>query len=256
MSALFSRCLRRAHFVIPFPWCVYFFWRTGKMGAPWGWYGEEERTKPVVLKRNRSKSNIILTTPPNLPRSNNNFSPRPSESTSGGRGRLQHFLYRAIMTDSTLSFPVMLARQKPSFFSVRVFASTRTDAYTKVRGHGSDPERSARPRQLTPRLQHDPGPVCPATNHHHAAVAGFSLRCHHTIPVVARLGVHCHHTFPVVARLGVNSHRHHTSRRSRASACPYHHSAVAGFGLRCHHTIPVVARLGAFSHRHHYTSRR
>jgi len=30
------------------------------MGAPWGWYGEEEHTKPVVLKCNRSKLNIIL----------------------------------------------------------------------------------------------------------------------------------------------------------------------------------------------------
>ena len=34
-------------------------WRTGKMGTPRGWYGEEERTKPVVLKCNRPKSNII-----------------------------------------------------------------------------------------------------------------------------------------------------------------------------------------------------
>ena len=29
------------------------------MKTPWGRYGEEERTKPVVLKRDRSKSNII-----------------------------------------------------------------------------------------------------------------------------------------------------------------------------------------------------
>jgi len=34
------------------------------METPRGWYGEEERTKPVVLKRDRSKSNIILTAPP------------------------------------------------------------------------------------------------------------------------------------------------------------------------------------------------
>jgi len=30
------------------------------METPQGRYGEEERTKPVVLKRDRSKSNIIL----------------------------------------------------------------------------------------------------------------------------------------------------------------------------------------------------
>ena len=54
LNVLVSRCLRRTCFVFRFPWCVYFFWRTGKMGAPWGWYGEEERIKPVVLKRIRS----------------------------------------------------------------------------------------------------------------------------------------------------------------------------------------------------------
>jgi len=30
------------------------------MGAPRGWYSEVECTKPVVLKSNRSKSNIIF----------------------------------------------------------------------------------------------------------------------------------------------------------------------------------------------------
>jgi hypothetical protein len=57
------------------PLCCLFFslvrlllWRSGKMGAPRGWYGEEERTKPVVLKRDRSKSNIIsLHGPASLP---------------------------------------------------------------------------------------------------------------------------------------------------------------------------------------------
>jgi len=42
---VFSCCLRRARFVFQFqfPWCAYFFWRIGKMGAPRGWYGKEER---------------------------------------------------------------------------------------------------------------------------------------------------------------------------------------------------------------------
>jgi len=38
--------------------------RSGKMETPRGRYRKEERTKPVVLKRDRSKLNIILTTPP------------------------------------------------------------------------------------------------------------------------------------------------------------------------------------------------
>jgi len=50
--------------LLRFLWCVYFFWRTGKMGAPRGWYSEEERTKPVVLKRIGSQSNIISDHPP------------------------------------------------------------------------------------------------------------------------------------------------------------------------------------------------
>ena len=36
--------------LLRFLWCVYSFWQTGKMGAPRGWYGEDERTKPLVLK--------------------------------------------------------------------------------------------------------------------------------------------------------------------------------------------------------------
>ena len=50
MNVLVSRCLRRARFVFRFPWRVYIFWPMGKMAAPWGWYGEEERIKPAVLK--------------------------------------------------------------------------------------------------------------------------------------------------------------------------------------------------------------
>jgi len=74
------------------------------------------------------------------------------------------------------------------------------------------------------------------------------------LPAVTVFGLRCHHTFSAVARLGMNSHQHHTSKWSQASACTHHQSAVADFGLHCHHTFPVVVRLRMHSHQHH-TSR-
>jgi len=118
-------------------------------------------------ERNRNTLNIILTTPPNLPRSNNNnFSPRPSESTSDGRGHLQHFLCRAIATDPTLSFPVARARQKTttSLWS-RLLRRRDQTPPQKPRGHGFDPEKSAKPTPTHTSATAGPLSWLPATNH-------------------------------------------------------------------------------------------
>jgi len=119
---------------------------TGKDGSPTGvvWRGEAPITCSV--KRNRSKSHIILTTPPNLPCSNNNFSPQPSESTSDGRASTTLSLL-CHHDRSNSFFPYRTSKTEYLFLLCSRFASTRTDTPLNTCGHGSDPETSACPRQ-------------------------------------------------------------------------------------------------------------
>jgi len=61
------------------------------METPRGWYGEEERTKPVVLKRDRSKSNIIsLHRPTSLHPSTGATTTTCKNPVRQGRSRIPH----------------------------------------------------------------------------------------------------------------------------------------------------------------------
>jgi len=106
-------------------------------------------------------------TPPTFRKCNNNiFSPRPSESTSDGRGHRQHFLCRSIMTDPTLSFPVALVGQKTttSLWS-RLLRRRDQTPPQKPQGHGFDPEKSAKPTPTHTSATAGPLSWLPATNH-------------------------------------------------------------------------------------------
>jgi len=105
--------------------------------TPRGRYSEEERTKPVVLKRDRSKSNIILTTPqPSaqqqqlLPTAIRVYLWWPRASTtpplSCHRDRSNYF------------FPCQARATEHLNLLHSCFASTRTDTPLNTCGHGSD----------------------------------------------------------------------------------------------------------------------
>ena len=88
-------------------------------------------------ERNRSKLHTIHhSAPQQIALQHNTSSPRPSESTSGGRGPTSTFLYCARALDSSLSF-----------LSSR-FASTRTDILRDNRGHDFDPESLPAPTPI------------------------------------------------------------------------------------------------------------
>jgi hypothetical protein len=148
-----------------------------------------------------TQSIIHHSAPQQIARRHNTSSPRPSESTSGGRGPIPTFLYCACALDSSLSF------------LSSCFASTRTDTTYIPCGHGFDPgEVCQRPHHETPRLQQDPGSGCLATNPRHSAAADLGLCYADTSPPGGR-------------------------RLRRAP--PQHHTG-AGFGMRVQNDLRCV----------------
>jgi len=60
----------------------------GKMGAPRGWYSEEERINPVVISAIDRNHILSFTPPQNLPSPPNNFLPPPPISLEIPSGAL------------------------------------------------------------------------------------------------------------------------------------------------------------------------